>query len=269
MKYTILINQKAVVDNALNLDILDLAIFDYIKDFCHSNWIKQFLDNWKTYYWISYQKIIKDMPLLWIKSKSWIYKRIKKLTDCKVLESHKDNQSLSQSFFAFWLNYKLLIWGNSKSENISSDTPPENHDPYWNSSLPPSDENHDNNIINNSNIKIINKEKNTKKEKLSIWNEKTPRESARDFFSEIEKWGEYFELAIKQLVAKGFERNFAVQEIKAFCNYWREKTPSGKKELWETKPTFEIQRRLVTWFRNKESWNKDRNWQWCLVYSWD
>lgn len=40
------------------------------------------------------------------------------------------------------------------------------------------------------------------------------------------------------------------RELDKFVNYWCEKTPSGKKELWETKKTFEVKRRLVTWFGN-------------------
>lgn len=36
MKYSININQKAAIDLGLKLDIVDLAIFDYIKDFSAS-----------------------------------------------------------------------------------------------------------------------------------------------------------------------------------------------------------------------------------------
>lgn len=45
MKYSILINQKLSIDNSLNLDIVDLAIFEYIKDFSHSNDILKFMED--------------------------------------------------------------------------------------------------------------------------------------------------------------------------------------------------------------------------------
>jgi len=91
MKYSILINQKLAYDNKLDLDIIDLAIFEYVKDFCHCSGIQTIIDKGKTYYWISYQKVIDDMPILGINKKDSIYRRIKKLIDQQVLEEYEEN----------------------------------------------------------------------------------------------------------------------------------------------------------------------------------
>jgi len=88
MKYSIMINQKLALDNNLKLDIIELAIFEYIKDFCHCSGIQTIIENGKTYYWIAYQKVIDDMPILGIRTKDGIYRRIKKLTEAHILQEY-------------------------------------------------------------------------------------------------------------------------------------------------------------------------------------
>lgn len=73
----------------------------------------------------------------------------------------------------------------------------------------------------------------------------TPKEIAKEFFDlwiDSDIW--------KQTIEKypHFE-----EELKKFWSYWTEPTPNGKKQLWQTKPTFEIKRRLATWFSNKRN----------------
>ena len=74
----------------------------------------------------------------------------------------------------------------------------------------------------------------------------TPSQETREFF-ENESTREEF---ILKAVAKGFDASLARNEIKKFCNHWMERTPNGRKQLWETKKTFEVRRRLATWFGN-------------------
>jgi hypothetical protein len=37
-------------------------------------------------------------------------------------------------------------------------------------------------------------------------------------------------------------------ELDKFVNYWTERNKSGTKERWEMEKTFEVKRRLSTWF---------------------
>lgn len=83
----------------------------------------------------------------------------------------------------------------------------------------------------------------------------TPSQEAKDFFSNPDKQEEI----IKGLVAKGFTEQWVRSEIKKFINHWTEKTKSGKFEKWEKKETFEVGRRLVTWFNNAAKWSKDQS----------
>lgn len=108
MKYNININQKAIIDNSFNLDLIDCAIIDYIKDF---NWtwkmIKSIID-WDEYFWIQYEHFLKEMPLLWINSKQALKRRIDKIVNEWILE--KKLLNWNSTYFRFWVNYCLLIW---------------------------------------------------------------------------------------------------------------------------------------------------------------
>jgi hypothetical protein len=54
----------------------------------------------------------------------------------------------------------------------------------------------------------------------------------------------------------GMPRENVLKEVKAFKNYWSEKNRSGTKQRWEMEKTFELSRRLSTWFRNAQKFNK-------------
>lgn len=47
----------------------------------------------------------------------------------------------------------------------------------------------------------------------------------------------------------GFPVETVRQEFARFCLYWCERTPGGKKQRWQTEKTFEVRRRLTTWFQ--------------------
>lgn len=72
----------------------------------------------------------------------------------------------------------------------------------------------------------------------------TPAEVARSFFESDTVQTD----TINFLVSKGIDQATATREIKKFISYWTEPTKSGKKVRWETEKTFEVKRRLATWF---------------------
>lgn len=82
----------------------------------------------------------------------------------------------------------------------------------------------------------------------TIAKEPTPGELARDFFAPAGTASAYRDAIIEELVGKtGIEREALIKEVRKFYLYWTEPTKSGKKQLWETKATFEVKRRLFTW----------------------
>lgn len=108
-KYSININQFAVVKHGLKLDLIDCALFDYLKDFAHCDKISKTFSDGKSYFYIKWNKIVDDMPMLGINTRKGIIARINNLIDSKLLERHPDNQTNGQSMFCFGENYLKMV----------------------------------------------------------------------------------------------------------------------------------------------------------------
>ena len=89
MKYNININQYALHETGL--DLVDAALLDFLANLHASN--SQAISNNRikdagaTMTWVSYSEIIKQMPMLGIKTKSTISARIKKLEDAGMIQT--------------------------------------------------------------------------------------------------------------------------------------------------------------------------------------
>lgn len=87
-------------------------------------------------------------------------------------------------------------------------------------------------------------------------NEPTPGDLARDFFSPKGTATKYRDQIIDEIVeATGAPKEAILAEVRKFYLYWTEPTKSGKKQLWETKTTFEVKRRLYTWLSKAGKYN--------------
>ena len=121
-KYNIVINQKAIVDNGLSIDIVDAAVFDFIKDFSHSDKCVKMQIDGKTYFWITNQTIIDNLPLLQISTPRGISKRIDNLVDAELLVRCPNNQEMNKTLYAFGRRYDEYIFtSESRPWNESSD----------------------------------------------------------------------------------------------------------------------------------------------------
>lgn len=112
MKYTILINQYAAVTNGLNLDLIDLAIFDFIKDFANSQSCVKMQTPEGVYFWVSHKLVLEAMPLLNIKTNQGLIKRIDNLINAGILRKHPNCDRHRQTLYAFGENYDLLAFAN-------------------------------------------------------------------------------------------------------------------------------------------------------------
>lgn len=50
------------------------------------------------------------------------------------------------------------------------------------------------------------------------------------------------------LIRKGYPKNIADVELSKFSDYWTELTKDGKRQRWQLESTFELTKRLATWF---------------------
>lgn len=89
----------------------------------------------------------------------------------------------------------------------------------------------------------IKKEKKLKKER----NEEAQKSPIEEFFKNEE---EQKALALSLAEKKKLTVEAALAEIQNFISYWTERTPDGKKQKWQLQKTFEVPRRLTTWFGN-------------------
>lgn len=79
----------------------------------------------------------------------------------------------------------------------------------------------------------------------------TPSKYSKSFFS----GGEAFQEVMKILGESNLPRSAVDTEIKKFVSYWTEPNKSGSKQRWELERTFDVKRRLHTWFGNAAKFN--------------
>lgn len=90
MKYNININQNVL--SSTPLDLIDCAILDWLTAFCNSTnvQINKFRDD-NGFTWVSYSILMKDMPLLRIKSKGALSKRINSIKNAGFIDTYVKN----------------------------------------------------------------------------------------------------------------------------------------------------------------------------------
>lgn len=108
VKYTIMgFNQAKAVE--LNLDTDDLLILSYFSDFRDTELMVCEKFDGKNYYWLKYEALLKNLPILRVKTNGALRKRLKKLQDAKILEHRcKKNKEGTYSFYGIGENYSLL-----------------------------------------------------------------------------------------------------------------------------------------------------------------
>ena len=159
MKYTITINQYAAVKNNMDLDLIDLAIFDFIKDFANSANCVKINTPEGVFFWISHKLIMENIPLLGIKSDQGIKRRVNNLINAGLLKKHPDCEKYRQTLYTFGENFDKLLFSKESSEPETEFTNPqqkfgvtrnESLGITRNESLGYNNNNINNNIINNN-----------------------------------------------------------------------------------------------------------------------
>ena len=82
---------------------------------------------------------------------------------------------------------------------------------------------------------------------------KTPFETNRMLFNNPT----YLKEFLSEFQEKnGFEKDYLMEHLKEFIDYWKEPSKNGKRQKWEMMPTFDFNKRLHKWFRNAEKFNR-------------
>lgn len=118
MQYNININQKALIEFSSDLDLKDAAILDFILKAKENPFFETKIFNEKEYFWLSYSKIIEELPLLKIKNKNVLARKLRKLIDLGLLESYIDQSQGNKTYWKTGSNfYKLLFEGVSTQKS--------------------------------------------------------------------------------------------------------------------------------------------------------
>ncbi len=120
MKYTILgFSQSALVE--ANLDLDDAAILRFLVDFHATGGMTERVIDGTVYWWIKYQHVVDNLPILKLQSKDVLARRMKVLAEKGFIEKKTYKVGGTYSYFRIGPNRKSLIigWGTSeKSERV-------------------------------------------------------------------------------------------------------------------------------------------------------
>lgn len=129
MKHTIQINQKAIAESGLlrETDLIDWVLLDYLRDWYFvgygegMRYIDPVYKELTAYVYIDFEHVIQNMPILGIKSKGGLSKRISKLASLGLLLYQKDK--LNRMYFM--LTPSMSVMGFSDSGITIPGEPPE------------------------------------------------------------------------------------------------------------------------------------------------
>ena len=122
MQYTITINQLAVISAGLDLDVVDLSIFDFIKHYSNSEKCMKLQTETGTFFWISHHVVIQELPILGITTGAGILKRINKLIEAGLLTRHPNCELMRKTFYKFGPNYDKIcfVTPNESSQPLTT-----------------------------------------------------------------------------------------------------------------------------------------------------
>lgn len=121
MKYSVMgFSQEKIMqlnNSGCNIDITDLAILSWLEKIANSpNTVKEVKEN-KVFFWVKYQALLDDMPILNIK-KRMLYARLQKMVDAGILLHESKKAGGTYSFYAFSDVYNGLVFSEQRGQNI-------------------------------------------------------------------------------------------------------------------------------------------------------
>lgn len=103
-----------------DLDLKDVMLLRYFLDFINSDTMSKIIINNKPFYWLRYQKLQEDLPILGINNRLVLRRRLKKLEDKKILEHYHKLEGGSFSYYALGENFEELLYKKTENETDST-----------------------------------------------------------------------------------------------------------------------------------------------------
>lgn len=119
MKYSIMgFDQKTLLDinkQGHKIDVNDLLILRWLVDFSHTDKMANLSIGSNAYYWVSYQAVLNDLPLLKI-GRRMLAVRLKKMVDAGILTSYLQKSGGTFTMYGFGKRFQSLISSDNKEE---------------------------------------------------------------------------------------------------------------------------------------------------------
>ena len=120
MKYTIEgFSQKKLIE--LGLDCTDAVMIRYILDFYNSDKMCKVVVDGVEYFWLKYAYVIEQIPIIGIKSKDGLYRRMKKYAKCGLLIHHTHRVGGTYSCYRFNGPVLYQLGSNSDTSDEKSE----------------------------------------------------------------------------------------------------------------------------------------------------
>ena len=107
-------SQKKLIE--MGLDLKDAMLLRYFVDFRDTESMTTIIIDNKPFYWLKYEHLKEDIPILGITSNIALRRRLKKLEDAGVLEHYHKLEGGSFSYYTLGPKYKLLISDKSEKD---------------------------------------------------------------------------------------------------------------------------------------------------------
>ncbi len=98
------------------MDIVDTMILKYFVDFKKSGRMLNEEFCGETYYWVTYEKIALDLPMLYMKKDS-VYRRMKRMAEINILKRYTKKSGGTYSFYTIGEVYDNLLAYPSSDKN--------------------------------------------------------------------------------------------------------------------------------------------------------
>ena len=125
-KYSIFINQKAIIDNNIDIALDEAVILSHFMDLKASSSMHTIIDENKEWMWVSHSKILNDLPMLGIKTAQSVINKINRLIELGFIEKYSKNINKKRSYYALTNKCALLLYDNNATlkNNLGSDIHP-------------------------------------------------------------------------------------------------------------------------------------------------
>ena len=128
MKYTIEGYQQTKLIE-FGMDCTDAVILRWFADYANSRKMKTMTRNGETLYWVCYDYLIADVPVIGIKNKEALARRLKKMVAADVLIHCTSRKGGVFSYYGFGQRYSELLFSTEQTDSKVESKPTQKSEP--------------------------------------------------------------------------------------------------------------------------------------------